>query len=146
MTDVVQAVIDRLTAQVAALAGVDGALELADLMGRQILPQRFPWAFVMQVGEDAEPNALAVQALRQRVTDSIGVLIVHKHAGSRAGAETRTALEPVKDAVIDALVNWQPGAELGPMELVRGRLVGMAGGAAFYQVDLRTDWQLRVTA
>lgn len=143
MTDTVQATIDRLAAQVSALQGVEGALELADLMNRSILPQRFPWAFVLPVAEDAEPNALAVQALRQRVTEQVGVLIVHKHAGSRAGAETRTAIEPVKTAVIAALANWQPGPEMGPMELSRARLVGMAGGAAFLQVDFRTDRQLR---
>lgn len=143
MSDPVQLVIDRLGAQVAAFAGIEGALELADLMGRKILPQRFPWAFVLEVGEDAEPNALAVNALRQRVVQTVGVLIVHKFAGSHAGAETRAALGPVRQAVRDALINWEPTQDFTPMELVRGRLVGMAGGAAFYQQDFRTDWFVR---
>lgn len=142
MTDVVQQVIDRLGSQVPTLAGVEGALELADLMERKVLPQRFPWAFVLPVGEDAEPNAVAVNAMRQRDTETVGVLIVHKHAGSRAGAETRAAIEPVKAAVRTALLGWQPGPEMAPLEFVRARLVGMAGGAAFVQADFRTDHQL----
>jgi hypothetical protein len=141
--DLAQAVIDRLTAEVAALKGVEGALELADLLGRNILPPQFPHAFILSVGEDAESGNILTGLLSQRVVETIGVLIVDKRAGDRSGDRTRAGLEPLKTSVRVALAGWQPGAGYGPFEEARARLVGIAGGAGFMQIDFRTDWLIR---
>lgn len=143
--DLVDLVIHRLADQVPDLAGAEDALQLADLLERGILPQRFPHAFVLPVGDDAEPNLIATGAVRQRVTETIAVLLVHKHAGEKTGGRVRAALEPLKQAVRAALMGWVPDPDYTPFELVRARLVGLAGGAAFLQLDFRTAWHLRQT-
>lgn len=143
--DLVDAVIHRLGGEVSDLAGAEDALQLADLLERGVLPQRFPHAFVLPVGDDAEANVILTGAVRQRVVETVGVLLIDKHAGERTGGKVRAALEPIKAEVREALVGWAPDPDYSPLELVRTRLVGLAGGAAFVQLDFRTAWHLRQT-
>lgn len=141
--NLVALVIDRLQAEVPELLDVAGAAELSALVQAQALPQRMPAAFVLPLGEDAEPNSIGTGALRQRVTERVGIVILARHAGDSRGGKAVDAVVPLRGAVRDALVGWQPDASCDPFELVRSRLQGLTAGTVFVQVDILTRWTLR---
>lgn len=143
---VVAAAIQRLADEAGALGGrVEGAAELADLIGRRILPQVTPHAYVVQLGMDADPNPYATGLISQRITEHVGVILVYRHSGDRTGEHSRAAAETVMDAIVAAVVGWVPAAEADPFELRRVRLVGMREGALFVQGDFATRSYLRQT-
>jgi len=150
MTALVDQVAARVTAQVPALLSVGSAATLAALIQQNVLPQRTPAAFTLPSGFDAAPNALVSGGHRQDVSDTVGVLLVYRIAGDAKGDKALTALSTIIAAVIAAVAGWEPeapdGGEAGSAEafdLVRGRLVDMAAGAVFYQLDFRARWLFR---
>jgi hypothetical protein len=142
--DLVEAVAQHLREAVPEFGGrVQDAAELAVLIERGILPQVTPAAFVLPLGEDAEPSAVATMFIRQRITEQVAVLLVFRHAGDVTGGRGRAGLEPLKGMTRNALVGWPPHPLLDPIEYRRGRLQGLRGGAVFYQMDFVTRWHLR---
>ncbi len=133
----------RVRAEVTALRGrVQGAADLAALIERDVLPQRRPYAFVVDLGEDATPPGPGTMIFRQRVTSLVGVVLIEDKAGDVKGAAARAALTPLVTAVRDALVGWTaPGVDW-PVEYRRARLLAMRGGLVFRQVDVAGSWLL----
>lgn len=141
--DLVAAVTDRLKLQVADLQDrVEGAAELAALVQQNKLPQRTPAAFVLPLAQDGGPNDAATGGHRQRVLETVGVVVVVRHAGDATGRKQIAEFVPVLNAVRDSLAGWLPDASYDVFEFLRGRLVGLAGGAALQQLDFRTAWWL----
>lgn len=141
--DLVAAVTARLKLQVAALQNrVEGAAELAALVDKNKLPQRTPAAFVLPLAQDGEANAAATGGHRQRVRETVGVILAVRHAGDATGKHQVAAFVPLLNAVRDALAGWPPDPGYDTFDFLRGRLVGLAGGAALQQLDFRTAWWL----
>ncbi len=140
---VVQDVIDRLKAEVTALHGrVEGAAELAALLHRGQGPQRMPAAFVLPLGEDADPNGHA-NIHSQRITEAVGVIVVERHAGDATGGEVLDRIAPLLTAVRAALAGWTPASAETVVDYVRSRLVGLKAGAVFIQQSYATAYYLR---
>lgn len=141
--DLVDAVAARLKVQVADLNDrVEGAAELAALVDKGKLPQRSPSAFVLPLAQDGQANAAATGGHRQKVLEAIGVVVVVRHAGDATGRHQIAAFVPLLNAVRDALAGWEPDSSYEAFDFLRGRLVGLAGGAALQQLDFRTAWWL----
>ena len=114
-------------------ATVGGAQDYAGLAA---LPGRLPAAYVVPAGLRAQPNRLNGK-IDQRVSREFAVVIIV--AGRRAGAAAQAdELQLLEDAVIKALLGWQPEGVSGPIELVSGQVLSVEGTAF--------TWALRCTA
>jgi hypothetical protein len=145
--DLVGVVAARLKAQVTALQNrVDDAAELAVLIQQKRLPQRVPAAFVLPIGEDAEPAGDHTGLSVQRITDVVAIVLMERKQGDASGAEALAKTVPLRDQVRDAIAGWSPNASpyYEPMQFRRGRMVTMNEGAVFYQLDFSTRWHHRV--
>jgi hypothetical protein len=141
---VVNAVIGRLSATVEELhQRVEDVVDLAELVKANILPKAMPAAWVLPIGEDAEPAADMAGGFRQRVAETVGVVLVHRVAGDATGKKSRLAVDLLADEVKTALIAWAPVDGIDPFEYRRARLLAMNAGAVFLQVDFLTRWYLR---
>jgi hypothetical protein len=139
-------VITRLGEQVEDLAGrVQGALELAEMIKRDALPQSPTAAFICPTGLVARSEGDAsAGAFTQMVDDMLAVVLVMRKAGDVRGAKVRPELDTLVWAVIEALSGWAPDDAIGVLALRRGALVSLTAGTAFYQLDFAIQQQIRI--
>jgi len=141
---VIDAVITRLSDVVEPLhQRVDDVADLARMMAANILPKVTPAAWVVPIGEDAEPAEHMTGGLRQRVAETVGIILVHSVAGDSTGAKARAVIDGCADLVKTGLIGWAPLAGIDPFEFRRARLIGAQNGAVFLQIDVLTRWYLR---
>lgn len=103
----VAAVIERLRSRVPALRAVDGAagLEAAE----RAKPDRFPAAFVIANEKGNAPHGYSGGVLAQKVEATVVVVLFVEHAAKAGnGSKAQEALDALRGAVRDALVNWRP--------------------------------------
>lgn len=81
----------------------------------------------------------------QRVRWLDGVLLSVPSHDDPTGARAVGLLEPLIDAVIEAIAGWGPVEDFGVYELVKGELASLDAGAVTYQLDFAIEDQLRFT-
>ena len=111
----ITAIAERIRAQVPAdvIAHVAVALTASAWAGLTVT--RSPAVFVVPASELPQPNSRATGRVRQAVSTEIVLLIVIRSAGDPAGARKVDPWTAVREALIEALLGWAPGAGLGPM-------------------------------
>lgn len=135
----------RIEAACPALAGRIGtALQLADAMARNALPQVTPAAYLLALGLRGGSADASSGIYRQALDRFLGVVLVVRSAGDPLGASIADELGTLIDGTINAIAGWAPDDAIGTYRLVRGELVSLAGGAATYQLDFALDDQLRI--
>lgn len=139
---IVEAIIQRLGAEVPALKLIDGAAQFAALEGKG--PARDPAAYVFLADEDAAPNACAAGLHIQGLTHTIAVALAVADRRSKAGAEGAAAMENLVDQVKGVLVGWSPAPGFSGFNYRRGRIVRFLKPHVWFQVELSTDSQLRI--
>lgn len=96
------------------------------------VPPAYPAAYVLPLAERLAEETL--DADHAYVEARVGVEIMVKHAAQTAsGGPAHDDLEDLRDACAAALVGWRPDVAAGPMRLVAGRLVSLAGGIAIWR-------------
>lgn len=134
-----------LVAEIPALAGrVHGAAKLAELTKGNSLTQVAPAAFVLPLGLQGGAVSAATGLYVQAVDRLVGVVLVVRNLGDATGEKAVGELDPLVDAVIDAVCGWAPPSAIGVFKLQRGELVSIAGGTITYQLDFALDDQLRI--
>lgn len=137
--------IARLKANVPALhSRVEGVADLAGLIGRKQLPTLTPAAWVLFLGDDGGEATDMTGGMRQLVTETIGVLLIHRVAGDSKGTKAEVALDPLRIAVRDTLAGWEPDDAAEPIVYRRARLHDVSSGTVFLQLDFLARWHLRV--
>lgn len=138
-------VLARIEAACPVLAGRIGtALQLADAMARNALPQITPAAFLLPLGLRGGQVDAAAGMYRQAVDRFLGVVLVVRSAADPLGSRMVDELDALIDGVIGAIAGWGPDDVPGVYRLARGELASLAGGAATYQLDFSLDDQLRI--
>jgi hypothetical protein len=138
--NIVDVVVGRLRAQVIGFEKrVEGAADLAALIQAKRLP-RTPAAFVLSIGEDAGEVKGITGAQRQRVSETIGVVILDKKQGEASGEEGYSKVEELRQNVRNALCGWRPAPDYELFAMRRSRLLGMNFGAVFMQIDFATSF------
>jgi hypothetical protein len=134
-----QPIVDRIRAQVPALAQVERGLDLGAVQGATIAP---PAAFVLQGTESAIPRTGASDGrLRQRITATIGVVVAVQAYGTGAGAYASTSLETLLASVRGALLNWRPTGADSILEFAGGQTLGVStDGLAMWLDRFRCDY------
>ncbi|MCC7413318.1 MAG: hypothetical protein IT495_17010 [Gammaproteobacteria bacterium] len=135
----VAAIIARLRTEVSALRDVTGA---ADLRAAGITLKRWPAAWVVLTGEQAQANQLAT-AVSQRVVATVGVVLGARDVSDATGTAAREALEPVRGAVRAALLGWAPDAEYEPCVLRGGRLLAFGDAVLWWLDEFDTAYYAR---
>jgi hypothetical protein len=140
------AIMARLAAEVPQLARVEAAAELAALVQGGRAPNRMPAAYVVPLGLRADPADVAAGLYRQRVVETVGVILVAGAAGDLRGGAALTPIHALRAAVIGALAGWDPeaGGGFGVLVLDRAALVSLNAGTIVYQVDFSRAEQLRI--
>jgi hypothetical protein len=104
-----------------------------------------PSAYVVPIGDTAEPNRLATGAHDQRITDTFGVLLVVRDLSDAKGGAAAQTFSAIKSAVRDALVAWTPSPADTPVELVDGKTIEMINGELWWLERYRSQFHLRKT-
>lgn len=137
------ACVERIRREVAALRFVAGAADLAGLSAEKL--KAAPMGWVVPLSETASNNELNSGAISQRLTKSIGVVIVARNVRDARGEAARKDLEYLRDGVRKALIGWAPDINHDPIIYSRGRLLSMGDGAVWWQDEYQTATYLRVT-
>ena len=138
--------VTRLKDQVDALAErVEGALELAEMVRRNALPNVTPQAYVVPLGfRPLGSGEASAGAFTQDIDEIVGVVLIARVAGDVTGRKALPTLGPLIDAVVAALAGWAPNDDVtGVFRLQRGALVSLAAGVVIYQLDFAIQDQLR---
>lgn len=150
--DLVAATVARLTAtgspvRIAELKSAAGAADLARLVAAKSLPaaHSMPAAFVIEPGDTAGANSIAAGMLvRQLVTVRLVIVLALYRPNDPTGSAALEQLELLKPKLMAALVGWQPGPDLDPIEHERRRLLsGVGSPLVVYEQAVRTAWQIR---
>lgn len=140
----VAAVIDRLNAQVAEISGrVEGALEFADLIERNVMPQVTPAAYVIPVGMRGRPADAAAGLYRQTYDDVVAVVLFISNSGDASGGGAIPEISTLVDDAVRAIAGWAPPGAIGVFEMNAGDIVEIANGAVAYQIEFSLAGQLR---
>lgn len=119
MSDIVTLVKTRIEAQVGGLNLVSVAANIgAAIESLSALPA----VYIIRAARGAEPNTIVAGGHSQRVTEAISILIADRIAGDVSGAQTSLTVETIAQAVMTALIGWQPDTDRDPMDYVGGEL------------------------
>ena len=141
--DLAGLVADRLRARLPDLISVGGAVDFAELVERGQRPQRLPAAFVLSLGDDAQPgDLLGTEDWLQQVEERIAIVLVHQDRGDPNGEKARGRLVPLTRRVRAEVAGWHPGPRHGPCHYLRARLYGLTAGAVWQQLDFQVRFDL----
>lgn len=129
-------IIARLKASAPSLKLVEGAAELASIKDNPP-KERQPAAYVIPIADQAVPNRL-VNAIRQQVTTRFGVVLALGNLGDRRGEASSKAIEAIRAEARTALLGWSPAAADDPITFVRGSMVALKDGVAWWQDEFAT--------
>ncbi|UWQ92986.1 hypothetical protein K3727_09475 [Rhodobacteraceae bacterium M382] len=138
-----EAVADRLKSDVPGLGNrVDPVASLSDLLRKNKMPETTT-TFVVPLGITGGKADAMTGLFRQEIRETIGVLLIAR-SRDRTGEKAIAHLRDLSRQIIDCLVGWNAGLDLGVFELRRAGVVSMTGGDVIYQVELSINDQLRI--
>lgn len=142
----VRQIMDRLTAEVPALAGrVREASDYTSLLRNVSLTAATGGAYVMPSGLRAGPAASATGAYVQSFDDVVAVVILVPDPNKGLGRQGAT-IDDLRGAVIGAVAGWMPDGAMGACQLLRGAMINLGGAALAYQIEFTIPDQLRITS
>ncbi len=103
-----------------------------------------PAAFVLPARETAERNPFANQTVEQEIIADFAVMLAARDLSDATGGASTDSLEPLREQVRDALLNWMPeGADAG-CEFVSGEMFQMdANGVLWWADTYRSGFPIR---
>jgi len=137
----VTAIIERL-AELHELRTVDTAAAYAALEAPPPAG-RCPAAYVIELGDDAGENGIATGGVRQRLTESVGVVLILASVRDGRGAAASAELRPVRLAVRQALLGWAPDEAHDAITYLGGALVAAERGYVVWQDRYATRSTIR---
>lgn len=136
----IDAVIAHLKTSVPSLKKVSGAVDFAS--AGTDLKNSTPAAYVLPLADKAGQNELC-NAVSQRVDVRFGVVLAVQNLRDARGQNAHSDLEPIRRAVIDALLGWNPDADHAPVLYGGGRLLQLADGVLWWQLEFVTVYYER---
>jgi hypothetical protein len=102
-----------------------------------------PAVFVLPAKEAADTSPFMDQVVEQMVASEFAVLIAVRNLADDEGAAAVESLEPVRVAVRDALLAWQPATDYNGCEYRAGDLVAFDNGVLWWQDSYATAFMIR---
>ena len=138
-------IITRIGLLVPTLTGrIEGAMDLADLMKRNAVPQAPIAAFVIPLGLVGGAHEAGEGFFTQMFEEVVAVLVTMR-SYQRTGDTTIDPLDVLVRAVIQAVAGWGPATAPGVYRMRSGRTVSMEAGTVVYQIEFALINQLRIT-
>lgn len=129
------AIVARLAPPATTLGLVEGAAELRVV--RQAPPAHLmPAAWVVPV-DDRATAARVVNAPRQSLTTTFGIVLAVTDRSDPRGAAAADALTDVRRMVLGRLLGWTPDGAAGPCEFAGGEVLDLET-AALWWIDRYT--------
>jgi hypothetical protein len=119
---------------------VAGAADFATGLESQVW-QTLPAAYVIPLEDEATPND-EQNALRQTVTERIGVVVEFDNSQDRRGQGVTLSYEAMRTALFAALLNWHPdpdAASVNGLEYAGGHLIQFDRARLFFQWEFSRD-------
>jgi hypothetical protein len=135
-------IIEQLRVCVPALRLVGGAAQFERAAGALTT---LPAAFVLPTKESAAESAFMDQLVEQLVNAEFVVVVAVRNLTDDEGAAAVESLEPVRTAVRDALLGWQPAANAHGCEYASGEIFEFGNGVLWWQDTYRTAYLIRST-
>jgi hypothetical protein len=130
-------IIARLKATVPMLKLVGGAADFQAAV--EANPPATPAVFVIPV-EDMPGARFAADVTMQRVTATVGLVLVVRNLADKHGAAASTDMEVLRQAVKDQVFGWQAKPELDPFERGPGKHLAFRDGHVWWQDTLVTSY------
>jgi hypothetical protein len=132
MSDITSLIKARILDQVPELEAVAIASNLgAAVMAANLLPA----AYVIRSARSAEGNTIETGGFSQSITESVSVLLIDRVTGDVSGEVTSLLLEEISQAVITALMGWEPDSDHDPVEYTGGSLAEWTEPALMLWLD-----------
>lgn len=139
------AVTARLEEYMPSLAGrIEGAASLAQLLQNKSLPQAEMTAFLVPLALRGRGGEAATGIFRQMFDEVLSIVLVIR-TNSRIGTAALPDLRAAIFETISAIAGWAPAGQIGVFALSSAKLISMAEGTIFYQIDFAIADQLRIT-
>lgn len=104
---------------------------------------RLPAAYVIELSDSAGPNGLVTGGIRQRLTRGFGVVLIVSALRDAKGGAAAVSLRPLREALQQALLGFQPDDAHEPITYARGRLLAAERGFLSWQDEFSTLTTLR---
>ncbi|MBL8659385.1 MAG: hypothetical protein JNM75_06475 [Rhodospirillales bacterium] len=127
-------IIDRLKDQVAAFgARVAGT---ASLEGAAETDLAVPHAFVLALGDHAEPDALLGTATVQTVTETFRVIVCVANTSDERGQTAADRIDDLRAQILAALIGFGADGRYSRIEYLGGDFVDLDRARLWWQFDL----------
>ena len=139
----IEAIIQKLTAEAPELGPVKGAVDFGALVAGGQMPQTTFSAYVLPAGLIGRTAESATGMFVQTFDEAVSIILAIRSfeaSGTRAIDPLRTLVM----SVCQTLGGWAPGDESGVLTLRTGRLVSMQAGLVVYQIDFTLTDQMRI--
>lgn len=104
-----------------------------------------PAAFVLPSSDAAQPNEFMGQMVQQSVSVDFVVMLCVQNLADDEGAAAIESLEPIREAVRAALLNFSPDVDSDGIEYRTGALQGFDNGYLWWSEVFRTSHIIRST-
>lgn len=133
--------ISEIIARLSALPDfklVSGAAGFAAAADRN--PNATPALFVLRLSESAAPSPVYAR-VEQRVSATVGIVIVVRNVSDAAGAAAGADLEALRAVVRSALLGWSPNGH-DPLEFESAALLIFKDGHLWWQDAYRSRYDI----
>lgn len=130
-------IVTRLTAQIAAPA-LKKCAGAADFAAAAPDAKQLPAAYVIELANRAERNSLSTLAVSQRNEVRFGVVMAVQNLRDPRGDAAKDDMRTLREAVMTALLGWQPDADYDVVEYGGGRLLELNNMVLWWQDDYIT--------
>ena len=135
-------ILDQLKSQLTDFVVIGGAADL-EAIDNDAPPA--PSCFLVKMAEQAEDNEL-IGGFEQTLSVSFSVILAVSNVADAAGGEAMGDLEPLRNQVKAALLNWAPEPEIGePVRFSGGHLLRFTDGLLWWADEFRVTTYLRKT-
>lgn len=133
-------IITRLREQCALLRLVGGAAQLERAIEALTT---VPAAFVLPARETAADSPFMDQLVQQELRAEFTVVVAVRNLADAAGSAAREELEPVREAIRAALLNWAPENATSGCEFVGGELAQFKDSLLWWADTYATSYLIR---
>ncbi|MGJ8619613.1 MAG: phage tail terminator protein [Methylophilaceae bacterium] len=131
-------IVEALKTRTTAIFG-DRVAAAAEFVGlEEDVHLALPAAFVIPLGDDAEPNN-SENGYSQLVGDKFAVVVMLSNTADSLSKSSVAQVQPIRNALCKALLSWKPDAEHGPIEYAGSELLEVNRAHFYYQYEFSAD-------
>ena len=129
----------RLREQIPAFREVAGAADLSNILQGRINDSS---CYVFEERRMAAENAMA-NIIRQRISQQFACVVVVRNVRDARGGDAQDVSAELQQSIQTALLGWEPGSTIEPLEYAGGSLVSFANGFFIWKESYKTAQTIR---